>query len=681
MKKIYTHVILTGLFFLNSTISIGQTLYDSFTDANFTASPVWGGNTTNWAIVANSDVAAGATGSSTVRLAAPALAQTDYLSSQISTWQSAQEWGFFIGRRGQAFTAANQMYIWLYANEATLTSGTVDGYRIAIGDDVTTDEIRLEYIVNGALSATVIASSGAITNAITDIGFLLRVTRSNSGVWEIFTSTLPTANGTGAIASDIPNAANASISQGTATHNTIVPAANGYIGVAAIHTAGAAAIITVEFDQVYFTCSTPASIAVPTNFTVSSPYCVTNVTGVSFNLDFTSTGTYTGNTYYVELSDNTGAFGSPTTIGSIADNTNAVTNLSCTIPAATVSGTLYKIRVRSSSPAVIGTATGNLIINLASNSISPGGVQTTCPATNGTTLTVNEGSTPTSRQWQSSITSGSGYGNISGATNSTYTPNFATPGDYYIICNSVFSCATQTSNEVHVIVTVSNVTGLTATTSNGEIDLNWTNPICYDEILIVATNGGAVVSAPTGDGTQYFDNPIYGDALSNANLAANEFDVFQGTNPLTTISGLLNGQIYYIKVFVRKGTYWSTGVAITATPNIALNHFQSATSGNWTNYLTWNVWNGSSFVPAVAGQFPNSNSYDVTILNGHTITYDVSGNSVRTLQVDAGGKIWLTQTSTDTQVDLDCSGFPAGMYWVGFRSEYGLGYRKLIVVK
>lgn len=55
--------------------------------------------------------------------------------------------------------------------------------------------------------------------------------------------------------------------------------------------------------------------------------------------------------------------------------------------------------------------------------------------------------------------------------------------------------------------------------------------------------------------------------------------------------------------------------------------------------------------------------------------------TVRITVVDAGGKIWLTQTSTDAQVDLDCSGFPAGMYWVGFRSEYGLGYRKLIVVK
>jgi hypothetical protein len=55
--------------------------------------------------------------------------------------------------------------------------------------------------------------------------------------------------------------------------------------------------------------------------------------------------------------------------------------------------------------------------------------------------------------------------------------------------------------------------------------------------------------------------------------------------------------------------------------------------------------------------------------------------AVRITVADAGGKIWLTQTSTDLQVDLDCSGLPAGMYWVGFRSKYGVGYRKLVVVK
>jgi uncharacterized repeat protein (TIGR02543 family) len=245
-----------ALFFLNSQDMSGQTLYDSFTDGNFTASPVWGGSTSSWGIQANSDAAAGATGSNTVRLASTAVAATDYLSSQIASWSTAQEWGFWVGRRSQAYTAANQMYIWLYANESNLTSATVDGYRLAIGDDSGVDNIRLEYIVNGAVSSTVITSSGGTTNGITDIGFLVRVTRSASGAWEIFTSTLPTANGSGAIATDIPNSTNASVSQGSATNNTLVPAANGYIGFAALHSSGANAIVANEIDQIYFT---PAS--------------------------------------------------------------------------------------------------------------------------------------------------------------------------------------------------------------------------------------------------------------------------------------------------------------------------------------------------------------------------------------------------------------------------------------
>ncbi len=261
MKKVYLIVFLI----FGSMGVFSQTLYDSYTDGDYTASPVWAG-TANWIIVANSDVAAGATGSQTLRLNSPAVGATDYLSSQITTWGASQEWGIFMGRRAQAATAANQMYYWLYANEANLTSATVDGYRIAFGDDVTGDNIRLEYIVNGALSATVITSTGTTTNAITDFGFLVRVTRSATGAWEIFTSTLPTASSTGAIATDIPNAANANISQGTATNNTLVPAASGYVGVAALHSTGANAIIGAEFDQVYFTPTvggTPNIIVTP----------------------------------------------------------------------------------------------------------------------------------------------------------------------------------------------------------------------------------------------------------------------------------------------------------------------------------------------------------------------------------------------------------------------------------
>ena len=249
----------------------GQTLLDSYTDGNFTASPVWGGSTSAWAIQANSDAAAGATGSNTLRLASTG-ATTVFLSTQVSSWGTSQEWGFWVGRRGQAFSSANQMYIWLYANEATLNNATVDGYRIAIGDNTGGDDIRLEYIVNGAVSATVIASAGTLNNDLTDIGFLIRVTRSSTGGWEVFTSTLPTANGNGAIASTVPNSTNAPTSGGTGTNNSLVPATNGYLGVAALHSSGVQGIIAVEFDQVYFTPATSATINVSSlnEFTTST---------------------------------------------------------------------------------------------------------------------------------------------------------------------------------------------------------------------------------------------------------------------------------------------------------------------------------------------------------------------------------------------------------------------------
>lgn len=261
-----------------ATTGWGQTPFDTFSDSNFTANPTWGGSTTAWGIQANSDAAAGATGSNTLRLASTG-GTTVFLSSQVSSWGDSQEWGVWIGRRAQAFSAANQAYFWLVANESTLNNATVDGYRLAIGDDTGGDEIRLEYVVNGAVSATVITSSGSLANGLTDIGFLVRVTRSSSGAWALFTSTLPTANGGGAIATGVPNSTNANVSQGSATHNTLVPASNNFIGVAALHSTSASAIASTEFDQIYFT---PASAVTAPTVAAST---ATDVAGTTATLN------------------------------------------------------------------------------------------------------------------------------------------------------------------------------------------------------------------------------------------------------------------------------------------------------------------------------------------------------------------------------------------------------------
>ena len=266
------HFAITAFFVLLINGSIfGQTLYDSFSDGNFTVNPAWGGTTSTWTVVTSSDVAAGATGSNTLRLNTSSGGGTQYLSSQINTWGTSQQWGVWIGRRNTGFDAGNQQYFWLYANESNLNSATVDGYRIAIGDGSGNHEIRLEYIVNGVVSSTVITSSGAVTNGLTDIGFLVRVTRSSTGFWQLFTSVLPTTSGTGAIATDIPNSTNASVLQGSGTNNSLVPLSNGFIGIAALHEAGGTPRIAAEFDQVYFTITsaTPAfTSANSTTFTV-----------------------------------------------------------------------------------------------------------------------------------------------------------------------------------------------------------------------------------------------------------------------------------------------------------------------------------------------------------------------------------------------------------------------------
>jgi hypothetical protein len=351
---------LTAVVLLFAANGFGQTLLDSYADGNFTATPVWGGNTANWAIVANSDAAAGATGSNTLRFAGPATTTTEYLSTQVSSWGTSQEWGFWVGRRAQAYTAANQMYIWLYANESTLNNGTVDGYRIAIGDDAGDDNLRLEYIVNGAVSATVITSAGAVTNGITDVGFLVRVTRSAAGAWQIFTSALPTANGAGAIATDIPNTTNAATSQGTAINNSLVPASNGYFGVAALHSTGANAIIANELDQIYFT---PTIVGPEINLQ-GNGNTITNADATPSATDFTDFGSVdvtTGTLTRTFTIQNTGT--ANLTVGTISfSGTNAADFSVTTAPTSPVAGPGSTTFIVTFDPSGTGARTATISI-------------------------------------------------------------------------------------------------------------------------------------------------------------------------------------------------------------------------------------------------------------------------------------------------------------------------------
>ena len=102
----------------------------------------------------------------------------------------------------------------------------------------------------------------------------------------------------------------------------------------------------------------------------------------------------------------------------------------------------------------------------------------------------------------------------------------------------------------------------TGTPSNNQVTLNWTYnaPLaCFDEVIIVA-NQGAVSFTPTGDGSAYTANDVY--------TSSNQV-VYKGSANSKTITGLTNELEYCFKIFVRRGTEWSDGTSVCATPDIA----------------------------------------------------------------------------------------------------------------
>ena len=218
-------------------------------------------------------------------------------------------------------------------------------------------------------------------------------------------------------------------------------------------------------DNPSITASSTAAATISTGSISGSPFCVTATLGSSVDVPFTSTGTFTTNTYMAQLSNASGSFASAISIGTLASNALSGT-ISATIPANTTTGTLYRIRVVASNPATTGTDNGSdLIINLAKNSVAPAATQSLPEGVSGNAITVTETATPSSRVWKYTTTSGTGYTAFSPSqTGTSYTPNFATSNSYYMVCESTFPCGTVTSNEVVINVSKPTIT-ITAATS------------------------------------------------------------------------------------------------------------------------------------------------------------------------------------------------------------------------
>jgi hypothetical protein len=98
-----------------------------------------------------------------------------------------------------------------------------------------------------------------------------------------------------------------------------------------------------------------------TTGSVTGPVC----TDVSFNLSYTATGGFNaGNVFSAQLSDASGNFTFPTTIGTLS-STALSGNIICVIPSTVGNGTGYRVRVVSSSVAFIGSQSNTFTVNVS----------------------------------------------------------------------------------------------------------------------------------------------------------------------------------------------------------------------------------------------------------------------------------------------------------------------------
>ncbi len=114
---------------------------------------------------------------------------------------------------------------------------------------------------------------------------------------------------------------------------------------------------------------TSGSNSISTGLVSTSPFCVDASSSASGSVLYSALGTYSSATFTAYLSDATGSFASPLSIGtSSVSGTDPSGSINFTIPAGTSSGASYKIRIDCNSPAVTGSESAALeIINGAKN--------------------------------------------------------------------------------------------------------------------------------------------------------------------------------------------------------------------------------------------------------------------------------------------------------------------------
>lgn len=408
----------------------------------------------------------------------------------------------------------------------------------------------------------------------------------------------------------------------------------------------------------------------------------TSAISVPFTLTGPAGSIPAGNVVTAELSDASGSFAAPVSIGTLATTTSGT--ISAVIPAGTPAGTGYRIRVRTSTPSIIAADNGtNITIQNISVAVTPNASQSLLVGIAGNTLTATETPAGTAREWKYSTTPGGTYVSFSPAeTGTTYTPLFASAGTYYIVCQSTILGTTYTSNEIQI--TASSITLNTGAITGSPFLFSSSAPAAAVNVPYTVTGGaflaGNVFTAQLSDASGSFAAPV-----NIGTTTATGSGSISATIPPTTAAGTAyrirvvasnpglsggdNGSDLVIDQFnnsiapvaaqtIEVGSQGTT-LTVTASQSGTQEWRYATTSGGpytpfapgetGTSYTPQFATLGTYFVVAASentyGDEVLSNEVQVTVMNATTITTTTLSNTTFYISPSAAEQTTVSFTS------------------------------------
>lgn len=223
-------------------------------------------------------------------------------------------------------------------------------------------------------------------------------------------------------------------------------------------------------------------------------------------------------------------------------------------------------------------------------------------STNPSTYTINtstinnlmSGETIYFRMYCWGATSSNGTMDIEGFT-PTYTPDgwqpsnqaSSDPGIAFLGCTSAIPVSNSSIWPVN----------------NSSVKIDWNNPKCYSQILIIGKDGSTPTFNPTshnchgtnGDCTSsdFNSNASFSTGASNLNLPQDEYCVYKGVGNSAIISNLTNGNNYYFKIY----TYLNPWSDLSTSPFLSVSALPVSLSkfeGNFEHDIIQLKWETSS---------------------------------------------------------------------------------------